>query len=68
MTLHRMLYLRAGRLRGITFAAPSAEAASRLAERWAEAFGGELQTVKPLRGPEGGLRQGHLKLLPTEAP
>lgn len=45
MTLYRMVYLRAGKPRGTTFAARSDAAASALAEKWTAGFGGKLLTV-----------------------
>ena len=49
MTLYRMIYVREGKPRGTKFAARDAEAATRLAERWATAINCPLLTVKAVR-------------------
>ena len=49
MNLYRMLYLRDGRLVGITYTARDSRHATERAEEWARHLEVELQTVKFLR-------------------
>ena len=61
MPLYRMIYVRAGRLKGCTFAALDAEKATRFAERWCEKLG-ELYTVKPVESRVPWVKQRRLPL------